>query len=40
MVIVQMVYIQDVLGDNDTEVNEKNLDENAGGTEDADKPAE
>ncbi|MGC2235036.1 MAG: AI-2E family transporter [Pyrinomonadaceae bacterium] len=26
MVIVQMVYIQDVLGDNDTEVEEKNLD--------------
>lgn len=31
MVIVQMVYIQDVLGDNDTEVEEKNLDgENQG----------
>lgn len=29
MVLVQMVYVQDVLGDRDTEVNEKNLDENS-----------
>ncbi len=35
MVIVQMVYIQDILVDNDTEVEEKNLDENAG---EIDKP--
>jgi len=32
MVIVQMVYIQDVLGDRDTQVNEKDLDDDAGDT--------
>lgn len=33
MVIVQMVYVQDVLGDKDTEVKEKHLDEPTGETE-------
>lgn len=33
MVIVQMVYIHDVLGDNDTEVEEKDLNEETGETD-------
>jgi predicted PurR-regulated permease PerM len=33
MVIVQMLYVQDVLGDNETEVEQKDLDEPTGETE-------
>ncbi len=39
MVVVQMVYIQGVLGDSDTEVNEKSLDQNASVASTADEVA-
>jgi predicted PurR-regulated permease PerM len=37
MVLVQTLYIQDVLGDNDTDVEEKNLDKSAGQTDTAER---
>ena len=40
MVIVQMVYIQDILGDNQTEVEEKDLDTTTGEDDEAEKLSE
>jgi predicted PurR-regulated permease PerM len=37
MVVIQMVYIEDVLGDRDTEVEEKDLDEETGEDETAER---